>query len=72
MTTAEHLDAALDHLRAHDAHCQTCGFEMVGGRYVGLCPKCGSHRWYRTRPGPLAPRVEKHLDRAAGYKEPAP
>ncbi|MEY4402895.1 MAG: hypothetical protein RIR91_930 [Verrucomicrobiota bacterium] len=25
-----------------------------------------------ARPGPLAPWVEKHLDRAAGYKEKAP
>ena len=32
---------------ANDAHCLACGFEMLGGQYVGLCPKCGSHRWYR-------------------------
>ena len=39
----------LGHANSNDAHCLACGFEMVGGRYVGLCPKCGSHRWYRTR-----------------------
>jgi hypothetical protein len=22
---------------------------MVGGADVGLCPKCGSERWYKTR-----------------------
>lgn len=39
----------LGHAKSNDAHCLACGFEMVGGRYVGLCPKCGSDRWYRTR-----------------------
>jgi predicted RNA-binding Zn-ribbon protein involved in translation (DUF1610 family) len=39
----------LGHAKSDDAHCLACGFEMVGGRYVGLCPKCGSDRWYRTR-----------------------
>lgn len=39
----------LGHDKRNDAHCLACGFEMVGGRYVGLCPKCGSDRWHRTR-----------------------
>lgn len=39
----------LGHAKSNDAHCLACGFEMVGGRYVGLCPKCGSDRWYLTR-----------------------
>lgn len=39
----------LSHAKSNDAHCLDCGFEMVGGRYVGLCPKCGSDRWYQTR-----------------------
>jgi len=39
----------LGHSKSNDAHCLACGFEMVRGRYVGLCPKCGSNRWYRTR-----------------------
>ena len=33
----------------NDAHCLACGFKMLGGRNVGLCPKCGSDRWFRTR-----------------------
>lgn len=37
------------HAKSKDARCLSCGFEMVGGRYVGLCPKCGSDRWYRAR-----------------------
>ena len=32
-----------------DAHCLACGFKMNGGANVGLCPKCGSDRWYKTR-----------------------
>lgn len=39
----------LGHARSTDAHCLACGFELVGGADVGLCPKCGSDRWYRTR-----------------------
>ena len=42
----------LGHAKSEDAHCLACGFEMVGGRHVGLCPKCGSDRWYRTRLSP--------------------
>jgi predicted RNA-binding Zn-ribbon protein involved in translation (DUF1610 family) len=38
----------LGHAKSNDAHCLACGFQMVGGRHVGLCPKCGSDRWYRT------------------------
>lgn len=38
----------LEHAKSNDAHCLACGFQMVGGRHVGLCPKCGSDRWYRT------------------------
>ncbi len=49
----------LGHAKSHDAHCLACGFQMIGGRYVGLCPKCGSDRWYRTK---LTPSV----GRAAG------
>ena len=40
--------------KSKDAHCLACGFQMVGGRYVGLCPKCGSDRWYRTTLTPNA------------------
>lgn len=39
----------LGHAKSNDAHCLACGFQMVGGRHVGLCPKCGNGRWYRTR-----------------------
>lgn len=52
MLAAAHGSASvleLGHAKSNDAHCLACGFEMVGGRYVGLCPKCGSDRWYRTR-----------------------
>jgi predicted RNA-binding Zn-ribbon protein involved in translation (DUF1610 family) len=42
---------------SNDAHCLACGFEMVGGRYVGLCPKCGSDRWYRTRLNKQSPKI---------------
>lgn len=52
MLEAAHGSASvleLGHSNSKDAHCLSCGFEMVGGRYVGLCPKCGSDRWYRTR-----------------------
>ena len=35
--------------KSNDAHCLACGFQMLGGAYVGLCPKCGSDRWYKTR-----------------------
>jgi len=31
-----------------DANCQDCGFRMTGGANVGLCPKCGSSRWFKT------------------------
>ena len=46
----------LGHAKSNDAHCLACGFEMVGGRYVGLCPKCGSDRWYRTRLNKQSPK----------------
>jgi predicted RNA-binding Zn-ribbon protein involved in translation (DUF1610 family) len=39
----------LGYAKSNDAHCLACGFRMVGGAYVGLCPKCGSDRWYKTR-----------------------
>ena len=39
----------LGHSKANDAHCLACGFKMQGGANVGLCPKCGSNRWYKTR-----------------------
>ena len=39
----------LGHAKSNDAHCLTCGFKMLGGANVGLCPKCGSDRWYKTR-----------------------
>jgi len=35
--------------KSRDAECLKCGFEMVGGAVVGLCPRCGSSQWYRTR-----------------------
>ena len=44
----------LSHAKSSDAHCLACGFHLVGGRYVGLCPKCGSERWYRTTLTPNA------------------
>ena len=47
----------LGHAKSNDAHCLACGFEMVGGRYVGLCPKCGSDRWYRTRLNKQSPKI---------------
>lgn len=47
----------LDHAKSKDAHCLACGFRMLGGRDVGLCPKCGSNRWYRTRLTPDEIRV---------------
>jgi len=31
-----------------DAQCKACDFQMAGGRYVGLCPKCGSDQWFQT------------------------
>lgn len=42
----------LGHAKATDAHCLACGFQMIGGADVGVCPKCGSDRWYRTRLAP--------------------
>ena len=39
----------LGHAKSNDAHCLACGFQLIGGADVGLCPKCGSDRWYRTR-----------------------
>ena len=39
----------LGHAKANDAHCLACGFKMLDGADVGLCPKCGSDRWYKTR-----------------------
>lgn len=39
----------LGHAKSNDAHCLACGFRMIGGANVGLCPKCGSDRWYKTR-----------------------
>ena len=39
----------LGHAKSSDAHCLACGFKMLGGADVGLCPKCGSDRWYKTR-----------------------
>lgn len=45
----------LGHAKSNDAHCLTCGFRMVGGANVGVCPKCGSDRWYRTLLPPNAP-----------------
>ena len=39
----------LGHAKSNDAHCLACGFKMLGGADVGLCPKCGSDRWYKTR-----------------------
>jgi rubrerythrin len=39
----------LGHAKSNDAHCLACGFKMLGGANVGLCPKCGSGRWYRTK-----------------------
>jgi hypothetical protein len=37
-------------LNKDGAHCLDCGFRMVDGANVGLCPKCGSDRWHRTNP----------------------
>lgn len=39
----------LEHAKSNDAHCIACGFKLAGGANVGLCPKCGSDRWYKTR-----------------------
>jgi rubrerythrin len=39
----------LGYAKSNDAHCLACGFQMLGGANVGLCPKCGSNRWYKTR-----------------------
>jgi len=44
----------LVHAKSNDAHCLACGFQMLDGANVGLCPKCGSDRWYRTR---LTPNI---------------
>jgi Zn finger protein HypA/HybF involved in hydrogenase expression len=33
--------------KSRDAHCMACGFQMIGGAEVGLCPRCGSERWYK-------------------------
>jgi DNA-directed RNA polymerase subunit RPC12/RpoP len=38
----------LGHAKSKDAHCTQCGFKLVGGANVGLCPRCGSQRWYKT------------------------
>lgn len=56
-----HSEAAvleLGYAKSKDAHCLSCGFQMAGGRYVGLCPKCGSDRWYRTRLTEMSARCE--------------
>ena len=37
--------------RAADAYCRNCGFKMVGGADVGLCPKCGGPRWFKAEGG---------------------
>ena len=50
----------LEYRGSPDAHCLACGFEMLGGASVGLCAKCGSNRWYKTR-----------LDEKQGWKLPA-
>lgn len=50
--TIQDIDATVQPYK--DAHCLACGFEMSDGRYVGLCPQCGSDRWYRTRLTPSA------------------
>lgn len=42
-------DLDLGQARSKDAYCLACGFKMMGGASVGLCPKCGSDRWYRTK-----------------------
>ena len=34
--------------RGADAYCGACGFKMVGGADVGLCPKCGGPRWFKA------------------------
>jgi hypothetical protein len=39
----------IGHAKSKDAHCVACGLKMRGGANVGLCPKCGSDRWYKTR-----------------------
>lgn len=31
-----------------DAYCASCTFTLQGGSNVGLCPRCGSSKWYRT------------------------
>jgi len=51
-------------LATQDAHCLACGFELVGGANVGLCPKCGSANWYLGRRRPVDPQprtVKKFL-----------
>lgn len=42
------LTLELGAAKSNDAHCLACGFKMIGGANVGLCPKCGSGRWYKT------------------------
>ena len=34
--------------QSKDAHCLECRFKMKGGADIGLCPNCGSFRWYKT------------------------
>ena len=46
----------IGHAKSNDAHCLACGFRMLGGANVGLCPKCGSGRWYKTRLTPNGTR----------------
>lgn len=47
--TGSALTLELGFAKCHDAHCLACYFKMKDGAYVGLCPKCGSDRWYKTR-----------------------
>lgn len=44
--------------RAADAYCRACGFKMVGGADVGLCPKCGSPRWFKADDKKATVRIE--------------
>ena len=50
----------IGHAKNNDAHCLACGFRMIGGANVGLCPKCGSDRWYKTRLTPNSELSDPH------------
>jgi rubrerythrin len=45
--SADVLELSLAHCK--NGRCWSCGFGMIGGADVGLCPKCGSNRWYKTQ-----------------------